>query len=200
MATASIRTGSFTYDDFCALVGDRQKGDLIDGVIYVASPDNTDANDLSGWLYTLARWYARRRKLGRVFGSRVACRLDEKNAPEPDILFVSNRNLARIKRGGIAGAADLALEVVSPESVERDYVKKKRQYEHFGFREYWIVDEAERKVIVYRLDDKGKYREVKPRKGKLHSAVLTGFWLDPAWLWQRPLPDELETLQRIMAE
>jgi Uma2 family endonuclease len=200
MATASVRSGPFTYEDFCALVGDHQKGDLIDGVIYVASPDNTDANDLSGWLYTLARLYARRKKLGRVYGSRVACRLDDRNAPEPDILFVTNVNLPRIKRGGIAGAADLAIEIVSPESVERDYVKKKQQYERFGFREYWIVDEEERKVTLWRLDAKGKYREVKPRKGIFHSEVMTGFWLDPRWLWQRPLPDELDTLQQIMAE
>jgi Uma2 family endonuclease len=199
MASASIRTGPFTYDDFCALVDNHQKGDLINGVIYVASPDNTDANDLSGWLYTLTRLYARRRELGRIYGSRVACRLDPTNAPEPDILFVSKQHLDRILRRGIAGAADLAMEIVSPESVERDYVQKKRQYERFGFREYWIIDEDERKVTLWRLDAKGKYREVRSRKGMFHGEVLAGFWLDPRWLWQRPLPDELDTLQQIMA-
>jgi len=58
------------------------------------------------------------------------------------------------------------------------------------------MDEA---VLLLRIDSKGKYREVKPRKGILHSQVLTGFWLDPHWLWQRPFADEADTVQQIMA-
>src|SRR4051812_34932645 len=110
MATVAARTGVFTYDDFCARIREDQKADLIDGVIYMASPENTDANDLFGWLFSLMNFFARMRKVGKIFGSRVACRLDDKNAPEPDILFVSIRNLNRIKRGGIMGPADMAME------------------------------------------------------------------------------------------
>ena len=40
---------TYSFEDFCLLVKDGQKGDLIDGVIYVASPDSTDANSLNGW-------------------------------------------------------------------------------------------------------------------------------------------------------
>ena len=46
MATATAGCGVFTYDDFCALVHDDQKADLIDGVIYMASPENLEANEL----------------------------------------------------------------------------------------------------------------------------------------------------------
>lgn len=194
MATVSSRSDVFTYADFCARVGDDQKADLIDGVIYMASPENTDANELFLWLVNLLSLYVRRKKLGKIFGSRVACRLDDKNAPEPDILFVATAHIHRVKRGGIAGPADLAMEIVSPESVERDYVKKRQQYERFGIREYWIIDEEERKVTLLRLDEKGKYRDVRPRRGVYHSQVLIGFWLDPAWLWQESFPDPLETL------
>jgi hypothetical protein len=38
----------FTFEDFCFLVKEDQKGDLIDGVIYVSAPDNLVANQL--WL------------------------------------------------------------------------------------------------------------------------------------------------------
>jgi Uma2 family endonuclease len=198
LATAT-RSGLFTYDDFCVLVGDGQKGDLIDGVIYMASPENIDSHDLFGWLYTVMRLYVRRRKLGRIFGSRVACRLDDKNAPEPDILFVADRNTKRLKRGGVEGPPDLAVEIVSPESVERDYDKKRRQYQRFGIPEYWIIDEDERKVILLRLDRQKKYREVAPRKGMLYSQALAGFRLDPNWLWQDPRPDEIEILQQLLS-
>jgi Uma2 family endonuclease len=197
MATVTKRSGVFTYDDFCARVSEEQKADLIDGVIYMASPENTDANELMLWLAALMTFFAQRNKLGKVYGSRVACRFDDKNAPEPDILFVLAANLNRVKRGGIAGPADLAMEIVSPDSVERDYVKKKKQYQRFGIREYWIIDQEEKKVTLFRLDDKGKYREVRPRRGVFHSNVLMGFWLDPNWLWQETLPDLAETLQAI---
>jgi Uma2 family endonuclease len=194
------RSGPFTYDDFCALVNDDRKADLIDGVIYMASPENVEANELFSWLLVIMRLYVRKRRLGRIHGSRVACRLDYKNAPEPDILFVGNQHLNRIKRGGVAGPPDLAIEIVSPESVERDYETKRQQYQHFGIAEYWIIDEEEQRVTLLRLDNKGKYQEVKPRKGVYHSQVLTGFRLDPQWLWQRPLPDELEILQQFLSD
>jgi Uma2 family endonuclease len=200
MSTTTTRSGEFTYDDFCALVRDGEKGDLIDGVIYMASPENIDANELEGWLSTLMRLFARKRKLGRVFVSRVACRFDNKNGPEPDILFVSTKHYARIKRGGIEGPPDLAVEIVSPESADRDYKKKRGQYEHFAIPEYWIVDEDLEKVTLLRLDRQGKYREVRARKGMLYSKVLPGFRLDPNWLWQDPRPDELEILQELLSE
>src|SRR5690348_12845592 len=137
MATATARTGEFTFADFCALVPDGQKADLIDGVIYMASPENIDANELFVWLTSLMTVYVQRKKLGKIYGSRVACRLDDKNAPEPDIVFVGNRRLKQLRRGGVEGPPDLAVEIVSPESVERDYEKKRKQYERFGIREYW---------------------------------------------------------------
>jgi Uma2 family endonuclease len=200
MATVAQRSGVFTYDDFCALVCGKQKADLIDGVIYMASPENTEAHDLFGWLYVILRLYVRRRRLGRIFGSRVACRLDDVNAPEPDLLFVASKNLGRVKRGAVEGSPDLAIEIVSPESVERDYDKKRRQYQRFKIPEYWIIDEDERKVTLLRLDARGKYREVAPRKGIFHSQVIDGFWLDPNWLWQDPFPDELDTLKQLLGQ
>jgi Uma2 family endonuclease len=193
------RTGPYTFEDFCALVREDQKADLINGVIYMASPENTDANDLVGWLFMIIRGYARRKKLGRVFVSRVALRLADKHGPEPDIAFIRTEHLDRVQRGGVEGPADLAVELVSPDSVERDYYLKRELYEAYGIPEYWIIDEMDQSVTLLRLKQK-KYREVRPKKGELHSEVLTDFWLRPEWLWQSPLPDEIETLEQILAK
>jgi Uma2 family endonuclease len=200
MATAMTRSGVFTYDDFSALVREDEKADLIDGVIYVASPENVDANKLFLWLITIIHLYVRKKKLGEVFGSRVACRLNDTNAPEPDIVFVSTKHQDRIRRGGVEGPPDLAIEIVSPDSVELDYDKKRRQYQRFKIPEYWIVDEEERRIILLRLNSQGRYREVPVRKGALHSQALKGFRLNPDWLWQDPRPDELEVLQQLLGE
>jgi Uma2 family endonuclease len=192
------RTGPHTFEDFCLLVREDQKADLIDGVIYMASPENTDANKLFMWLGGLMNLFVEERELGAVFGERVALRLDDKNAPEPDIIFVRKGRLRHVERGHIDGPADLAVEIVSPESVERDYEKKRRQYEKAGIAEYWIVDEHEEKVMLLRLGPDGKYREVRPKKGELHSRALPGFWIRPEWLWQHPRPKLPAALKQLL--
>src|SRR5205823_4471586 len=115
-----------------------------------------NANELSMWLGSLMFDYAQVKRLGKVYHSRVALRLDDLNSPEPDILFMRKSRLNLVKRGFIAGPADLAVEIVSPESVERDYQKKRALFEAAGVLEYWIVDEMKQQVILLRLSRKGK--------------------------------------------
>lgn len=188
----------YTFEDFCALVREDQKADLLDGVIYMASPENTDANELFVWLVSLFHDFVEIHGLGKVYGSRVAFRLDDENAPEPDIAFVGKNNLHRVKRGRVHGPPDLAVEIVSPDSIERDYQKKRQKYEEEAVPEYWIVDEIEETVTLLRLGADGKYREVKPRKGEHHSTVLKGFWLRPEWLFRAPRPRKVDALQMIL--
>jgi Uma2 family endonuclease len=189
---------SITFEDFCFLVKDGQKADLIDGVIYMASPDNLDANRLSKWLIGLWDDYVIERDLGEIYILRVAFRLDKKNGPEPDIGFVVKARLYLAKRGYFDGPPDAALEIVSPESIERDYQKKRQQYEEYGVREYWIIDEMEETVTLLRLNKKGKYQEVRPKDGIYHSEVIEGFWLDPKWLWQSPWPRKSAILKQLL--
>jgi Uma2 family endonuclease len=194
------RMGYLTFADFCAMVPDGQKGDLISGVIYLSSPDNTDADRIETWLMAVLGGFVRRRKLGRIFGSRVAFRLDDKNSPEPDLSFVRTNRLHLVQRGFVDGPPDLAIEIVSPDSIERDYEKKWTQYEQAGVPEYWIVDEIEQKDVLLRLSKEGELRAVRPRKGELHFRSVPGFWVRPEWLWQDPMPDPDEVLKQILGE
>jgi Uma2 family endonuclease len=179
-------------------VGNDQKADLIDGVIYMASPDNTDANEIFVWLVSLFHDFAEYYDLGKVYGSRVATRFSEKTAPEPDIVFVSKKHLRRVKRGGVAGPPDVAVEIVSPDSIDRDYNLKRKKYEQAGVPEYWIVDEIEETITLLRLGADGQYREVKPKKGEYHSTALKGFWLRPEWLFHKRRPRKLDAFQMIL--
>ena len=190
---------SISFEDFCFLIKDKQKADLIDGVIYMASPDNTHAFRLSKWLMGLLDDYVIERDLGEIFGFRVAFRLDETNGPEPDIAFVKKSRLHLDKKGFFDGSPDVAMEVVSPESVERDYEKKKRLYEEHGVREYWIIDEMEERVTLFRLNKKGKYQEIRAKEEVYYSDVIEGFWLDPNWLWQSPRPRKSAVLAELLA-
>jgi Uma2 family endonuclease len=80
------------------------------------------------------------------------------------------------------------VEIVSPDSVERDYHKKRRQYEEFGVDEYWIINEVDKTATFLRLGADGRYHEVRVRDGVFHSKAFPGFWLPPKWLWPKSRP------------
>src|SRR5262249_51800002 len=59
------REGPYTFNDYINLIPDGVKADLLDGVIYMASPDHTDAGDLTTWLGALIASYVEVRGLGK---------------------------------------------------------------------------------------------------------------------------------------
>lgn len=78
-----------------------------------------------------------------------------KNIVQPDISVICDKN--KLNDKGCIGAPDLILEIVSPFNPSNDYVRKLGLYEHFGVREYWIVNPMEKTIVVYRLDDTMHY-------------------------------------------
>ncbi|MBI1899872.1 MAG: Uma2 family endonuclease [Planctomycetia bacterium] len=184
------RWGGLTFDDFMSQVGEDQKAELLDGVIHVASPENFDHNDLESWLGCLLKLFAAKRKLGKVNMGKVAFRLKEGRGVEPDVSFISKRRLSIIRGGYADGPPDLAVEIVSPESVRRDYVLKRRYYEEAGVREYWIIDPLEKSATFLGLV-RGVFRELPVTNNVFCSRVVPGFSLDVRWLW-RPEPPDID--------
>jgi Uma2 family endonuclease len=45
---------------------------------------------------------------------------------------------------------EIVIEIVSPDSGQRDYVDKREEYLRFGVQEYWIVDASRQEVLVLR--------------------------------------------------
>jgi len=120
---------------------------------------------------------------------------DDKPAREPDLMIVLNAHRERIKPTYLDGIADLVIEIVSPESVERDHGTKYIEYEAIGIGEYWLIDPIHREADVYVLGEDHLYhRTVRGEREKLVSTILPGFALDPAILWKETLPDNKSTL------
>jgi len=72
-----------------------------------------------------------------------------------------------------------------------------------GVPEYlWIEGRAGRTGFgFFRLDASGEYQPVQPdAQGRYHSEVLPGFWFDPIWFEQDPLPNPLQLLRIITPE
>jgi Uma2 family endonuclease len=73
----------------------------------------------------------------------------------------------------------LVVEVVSSESVKRDYRYKRSEYAALGINEYWIVDSQNQKITVLVLDE-GLYEEtVFTGDRELISSIFTEIKLTP---------------------
>lgn len=128
---------------------------------------------------------------------------DDRPAREPDLMVVLNPHLDRIKQTFVNGAADIVIEVVSPESEARDKADKFLEYEAAGVPEYWLFDPLRAEADIYVLgEDRRYHRAARDAEGRLISSLLPGFALDTALLWQIPLPSapEIVTLAQAMAQ
>jgi Uma2 family endonuclease len=197
--SASLAEDLVTVEDFYALVGDGEKADLIDGVIYMASPDTLRNNDLNGLIHYLLRGYIAARRLGgKVVFSRYAFELTETRAPEPDVGYIRRERMDLAEQRAMRGGPDIAVEIVSRDSRTRDYVEKKQLYLDAGVPEYWLIDALARRVEFLQLT--GEQYDVIPLENNriFKSRVLPGFWLDVEWLLVDPLPNDYDCLQEIL--
>jgi len=97
------------------------------------------------------------------------------------------------------GPPDLVVEVVARDSKSRDYGRKKKLYEETGVREYWIVDSLVKRAQFWRLGQPGYEAMTVDEVGIFRSDVLPGFWMDVNWLFQKPMPNRLDCLRRILS-
>jgi Uma2 family endonuclease len=74
---------------------------------------------------------------------------------QPDVIVVCDKN--KIDKRGILGTPDLAIEVVSPFSVNHDTRIKSELYERFNMPEYWLVF-PELFTIVTNYLEENKYQ------------------------------------------
>lgn len=190
-----------TFDQFCALIPDGQKADLIDGVIYVACPDSKRANEINSFLVSLMQMYVSAKHLGgKIYVSRFAFQLSEITAPEPDVAYVSADRMQFVREGRMDGGPDVAVEIVTRDSRDRDYIEKRRKYEEAGVGEYWIIDTIQRRAEFLRLGEDGRYGLARLEENRIfRSRVIPGFWLNVEWLISDETPEAYECLQQLLA-
>jgi len=194
----TVRMPGVTEGMFDELVDEDTKAELLDGVMIMHSPATMDHDDVGGFIRTLWRCFASRRKLGRVLGPDTIVHLATCRKFCPDAFFVQGKRLRRPRPKEFEGAPNKVIEVLSPSTRDYDLEDKRPAYQEAGVGEIWFVDLENRQVIVDRKGRRG-YREEVIARGRLHSQELAGFWIDTAWLWADPLPDDLECLEKILA-
>ena len=188
-----------TLEEFLAWADEDTRAEWVDGEVVMASPVRFEHAMLQRWLLMVLQHWLGFRDMGLALGEGFAMRLP-RSLRVPDVLVVKNEHRDRIRETYLDGPADLVVEVVSPESVLRDYQEKVQEYAQAGVPEYWIVDPAHQVVSALGLKQGAYEVFFEGREGRLESRVLPGFWLKAAWLWQEPLPDVLTVMLEIGGE
>ena len=200
-AQVQERRLAMSYDEFLSWLGEDTHAEWIDGEVIVFMPPTFKHQAIVGLLHTLLSLFAELFDLGVVQVAPFEMRATPNSpAREPDLLFVAREHLDRLTPERLAGPADLVVEIVSDSSVGRDRSDKFYEYQQLGIAEYWIIDPrpGKERIDWFRLTAEGKYLAISPDEyGRYHSTLLPGFWLDPAWLWQEPLPSALPLLAAI---
>jgi Uma2 family endonuclease len=89
---------------------------------------------------------------GTVFYAPLRVRVADGRFREPDLVVLLDTNDARNQNAFWLGA-DLVVEIISPDHVERDTVIKRADYAGAGIPEYWIVQPEEETITVLKLVD-----------------------------------------------
>ena len=152
----------FTYGDYLTW-DDDERWELIDGVPYNMSPAPlVEHQRILGQLYLLFGNWLQGRPC-QVFFAPFDVRLPDSDESDelietvvqPDLVIICDRE--KLDRRGCRGAPDLIVEILSPGTAARDLKIKLDRYERAGVREYWIVDPAEKTVMVFLRGTDGRY-------------------------------------------
>jgi Uma2 family endonuclease len=154
----------YSYADYLTWPDD-ERWEIIDGVPYNMSPAPTINHQRIS--VELVRQIANYLidKTCEIFDSPVDVRFPKgKNnndkeifdVVQPDIIVVCDKDKIEDDKSCL-GAPDIAIEILSPSTASKDFIKKRRLYEKNKVKQYWIVEPQEKEIYIYKLQDNGIY-------------------------------------------
>lgn len=181
---------------------DLRKAELIEGVVYVASPVRHRDHGrphalLSGWLL-----YYEAGTFGVQVGAESSLRLDDENEPQPDgLLFIEPEYGGQVQiddAGYVVGGPELVGEV-SASSASLDLHAKLAVYHRHKVKEYIVWRVLDNRVDWF-VRRRGQFTRLRRgRDGLSKSQVFPGLWLDADALVQRDSAAVLKALDRGLA-
>ncbi len=186
-----------TFDEFLEWLDEDTWAEWVDGEVTIMSPASIKHQILAAFLQSILQHWIEYHKAGIILPAPTLMKTKTRpSGREPDILFVAKQNLGKLQETYLDGAADLIVEIISPESVFRDTQEKFAEYEAAGVGEYWIIDYNRRTANFYGFNEDKKYKLLPlSANGKFESRVINGLWIKTEWLWQEPLPNLIDVLK-----
>ena len=155
---------SYTYADYL-LWRFEERVELIRGKVFKMSPaPNTNHQRLS-WNINNQFSLNFKSKNSQLFFAPFDVRLPipskkkDSTVVQPDLCIICDET--KLDEQGCNGAPDLVVEILSPGNTKHEMQTKFELYEESGVKEYWIVEPANKTVLVYSLQN-NKYIGLKP--------------------------------------
>lgn len=186
------------FDRIYALCSDIRKAELIDGVVYVASPVRINAHGRPyGRLGAVLHYYADSRP-GVLASSDGTVLLADGTRVQPDIAVYWNADRPGTARENeddyLEGPPELVAEIAGS-SVSIDLHAKFRVYERNGVKEYIVWRTRDRAIDFFRLHD-GRFVRVEPdNDGVFESAVFPGLRISTQHLLKGDTPGAIAVLK-----
>ena len=193
---APMEPRKMTYVEFLTWADEDTLAEWVDGEVVMYSPASKRHQSVADFLTGVTRIFVEQRDLGAVLSAPFQMKLE--HGREPDLLFVAQEHLDRLKETHLDGPADLVVEIVSPESAGRDRGEKFYEYARGGVPEYWLIDPQTEWAEFYQLEEDHYRLAFGGKEGEYHVLVLPSFKLRVEWLWQEPLPSPIRTLAEIV--
>ncbi len=166
----------YTYEQLVAeLPETNQPCELWDGELVMSPTPSFYHQEVA---FRMCRWlydWVTVRKLGKVITAPIDMVLSAHRATQPDVAFIAQARLHIIERV-IMGPVDLAVEIISSGSRNRDRIEKRDLYEQHGIKEYWIVDPESETVDALFLENFRYVLVISSEPGEIAaSRLLPGF-------------------------
>jgi Uma2 family endonuclease len=188
--------GIFTFEEYLDLHDENIASEWLEGKVLVMAAAAIAHQRIGSFLEVLIKLYSEKNNLGEVFRSPIAVKINIFAGREPDLFFIKKENLHIVKPTFVQGTPDLMIEIILPESVERDKKIKFAEYQNAGVKEYWLIDPNEQNCEFYELVE-GKFQLISALKsGVFHSKIIEGFHFKIEHLWQMESPT-LEALREL---
>ncbi len=159
---------------------DGNRYELIGGELFVSCAPGIPHQRVLHNLQVALALYLKEHPVGIVVPGAGAI-LSDYDAVIPDIAFVRHERWDQVVTGEkFTGAVDLIVEILSPGAANRrrDLKAKRQLYGKYGVKEYWIVDNENFSISIFRLEGK-TLNEMATLTGddELTSTMLPGFQL-----------------------
>lgn len=145
-----------SYADYAALPSDGKRYELHDGELSVTPSPGTRHQRIIGRLLVAIHTHVEERGIGEVFVAPYDVILSDTSVVQPDIVYVAAGRRGAVSDRGIEGPPTLAIEILSPSTIQIDRHTKLQLYARHRVPYYWIVDPDARMVEVYALRE-GNY-------------------------------------------
>lgn len=171
-----------TYAEFRALDfpdDDRFLYELLDGEPVQRNTPTVQHQRIARNVFRKLDQFVLEKNLGEVFFAPITMLVDDYNAPQPDVLFISSKTENATDEFVVVRAPELVVEILSPSTMYDDRHRKRKLYERFGVKEYWIIDPLNQSVEVLELTKSGyEIASFAVEKGAVRSTVAGGFSIE----------------------